>query len=90
MTLLQIQLSKRVSRAQSKALIEYLTRTAEGYERAKSIQKSEFGKPSEVIDAHVQTIMNWPHIKGANPDKIHEFYAKLLPSVQALESMNKL
>ena len=31
-----------------------------------------------------------PHIKGANPHKIHEFYAKLLPSVQALESMNRL
>ena len=34
--------------------------------------------------------MNLPHIKGGNPHKIHEFYAKLLPSVQALESMNKL
>ena len=34
--------------------------------------------------------MNLPHIKGANPHKIDEFYAKLLPSVQALESMNKL
>ena len=34
--------------------------------------------------------MNLPHIKGTNPHKIHEFYAKLLPSVQALESMNKL
>ena len=39
---------------------------------------------------YVQTIMNLPHIKGANPYKIHEFYAKLLPSVQALEPMNKL
>ena len=29
-------------------------------------------------------------MKGANPHKIHEFYAKLLPSVQGLESMNKL
>ena len=71
-------------------LIENLPHTAEGYERAKSILKSKFGKPSEVINAHVQTIMNLPHIKGANPHKIHEFYAKLLPSVQALESMNKL
>ena len=34
--------------------------------------------------------MNLPHIKGANSHKIHEFYAKLLPSVQALESMKKL
>ena len=69
---------------------ENLPHTAEGYERAKSILKSKFRKPSEVINAHVQTIMNLPPIKGANPHKIHEFYAKLLPSVQALESMNKL
>ena len=71
-------------------LTENLPHTAEGYERAKSILKSKFGKKSEVINAHVQTIMNLPHIKGANPHKIHEFYAKLLLSVQALESMNKL
>ena len=71
-------------------LIENFIHTVEGYERAKSIIKSKFGKPSEVINAHVQTIMNLPHIKGANSHKIHEFYAKLLPSVQALESMKKL
>ena len=73
-----------------RTLIENLTHTAEGYEKAKSILKSKFGKPDEVINAHVQTIMNLPHIKGANPDKIYEFYAKLFPCVQALESMNKL
>ena len=48
-------------------LIENLTHTAEGYERSKSILKSKFGKPSEVIIANVQTMMNLLHIKGANP-----------------------
>ena len=60
-------------------------RTAEGYERAKSILKSKFGKPSEVINSHVQTIMNLSHIKGTNPHKIYKFYTKLLSSVQAPE-----
>ena len=70
--------------------IENLNHNNEGYERAKHILKSKYGKPSEVINAHVQSIMALPHIRGASPSKIHEFYMKLLPSVQALESMGKL
>jgi len=31
-----------------------------------------------------------PVIRGNYPNKIHEFYTKLLTSVQALESMGKL
>ena len=52
--------------------------------------KSKYGKQSEVINAHVQLIIALPVIKGTNPDKIHDFYNKLLTSVQALESLGKL
>ena len=70
--------------------IDNLQHTTEGYERAKTILKSKYGKPSEVINAHVQSIIALPVIKGTNPYKIHDFYNKLLPSVQALESLGKI
>ena len=70
--------------------IEGLPFSTEGYERAKNILKSTYGKDSEVINAYVQNITSLPIVKGNHPSKIHEFYAKLLTSVQALESMGKL
>ena len=73
-----------------RSTIENLNHSSEGYERAKQILKSKYGKPSEVINAHVQSIMALPHIRGSNPSKIHDFFNKLLPSAQALESMGKL
>ena len=71
-------------------LVDGLPFTSEGYERAKSILQSKFGKPSEIITAHVKGIMDLPIINGANPVKIHEFYEKLLTHVQAMETMGKL
>ncbi len=70
--------------------IEGLPITTEGYERAKQILKSIYGKTTEVINSYVQNIISLPIIEGANPGKVHEFYMKLLTSVQALESMGKL
>ena len=34
--------------------------------------------------------MSLPHIRSANANKIHDFYAKLASSVQALEALGKL
>ena len=73
-----------------RAYIEGLPFTTEGYERAKQILKSTYGKSSEIINAYVQNVTALPVIKGGNPAKIHEFYGKLVISVQALESMGKL
>jgi len=70
--------------------IDGLPFSTEGYERAKNILKSTYGKDSEVVNAYVQNITSLPVIRGNYPNKIHEFYAKLLTSVQALESMGKL
>eukprot|EP00795_Rhopilema_esculentum_P005574 gene5574-9577_t len=70
--------------------IENLIHNGEGYERAKQILKSKYGRPSEVINAHVQCIIELPVIRGSNPHKIHDFFNKLLPSVQALESLGRL
>ena len=70
--------------------IDGLLLTTEGYERAKKILNSTYGKSSEIINAYVQNITSLPLIKGGNAAKIQEFYEKLLISVQALESMGKL
>ena len=71
-------------------LIDALHFTSESYLRAIAILKPKFGKPSEVSAAHIQCITSLPIIPNFNTNRIHEFYEKLMISVQALETMNKL
>ncbi|XP_046864613.1 uncharacterized protein LOC124459129 [Xenia sp. Carnegie-2017] len=73
-----------------KRRVESLPFTTEGYNRAKSILKDQYGKNSEIIKAYIKEIMDLPHISGANPRKIAEFSEKLNHSVQALETLGKL
>ena len=73
-----------------KTAVEALPFTAEGYNRAKSILLSNYGKESEITKAFVKEIMALPVITSANPRKISEFSEKLTYCVQALETMNKL
>ena len=47
--------------------------TTHGYERAKSILVSEYGKISEIVNPYVQNIMNLPFISDTQPANIHEF-----------------
>ena len=70
--------------------IEALPFTAEGYNRAKSILKSAYGKESEVIKAYTKEIMSLPHIPNVNLKRIHEFSEKLLYCVQSLQTLGKL
>ena len=70
--------------------IDGLPMTTEGYERAKQILKARYGKPSEVANAHIQTIISLPTIYGSKPLKVQEFYEKLVTSIQTLETMGKL
>ena len=70
--------------------IDSLPFSSEGYERAKNILKSKYGKSSKVINAHVQEIVGLPVIDDTKPKIIHEFYSKLATRVQALETMGKL
>ena len=70
--------------------IDGLPFTIEGYERAKSIMKSKFGKPSEVANAHMQGTISLPLVKGSHPKRIHEFFESLVTNTQALETMGKI
>ena len=73
-----------------RAEIDGLPFTTEGYERAKNILIGEYGKTSEIVNAYVQNIANLPVITGTQPAPIHEFYKKLVYSVQSLETLGKL
>ena len=75
---------------QVRSLIDGLPFTTEGYERAKRILKTKYGKDSEIINAHVKGIMDLPTLTGVKPSQIHSFYESLLSHVQALETMGKL
>ncbi len=70
--------------------IDGLPFTIEGYERAKSILKRIFGKPSEVANAHMQGIISLPLVKGSHPKRIHEFFQSLVTNTQALDTMGKI
>ncbi len=73
-----------------RALVERLPLTGEGFERAKNILKTKYGKQSEIVNAHIKNIMTLEHVQGANPNKISKFYEQLLMNVQALETIGRL
>ncbi|XP_046843130.1 uncharacterized protein LOC124437166 [Xenia sp. Carnegie-2017] len=70
--------------------IEALPFTSEGYNRAKSILQSKYGKESEVIKAYTKEILDLPNIPDANVQKVHKFCERLTYCVQSLETMGKL
>ena len=67
-------------------LVNSLPFTSEGYSRA----KAKFDKPTVVANTHINCIISLPVIFGSHPSKVHDFYEKLMSSVQALETMKKL
>jgi len=73
-----------------RSLIEGLPFSSEGYERAKAILKSKYGNTSEIVNEHINMIMNLPIISGSHPFRIYEFYENLVRHIQALETMGKL
>ena len=71
-------------------LLKGLSYNSESYERAKVILKSTCGKPSELANANIQSILNLLVISGFSPVKIHDFHEKLITSIQSLHTMGKL
>ena len=74
----------------ARSMIDGLPFTSEGYNRAKSILVEKYGKPSEVANAHIQSIMALPTINNTNPYKIHGFYKRLVTHINTLDTMDKL
>ena len=73
-----------------RSIIDGLPFNSEGYNRAKSILEGKYGKPSEVANAHIQSITNLPYIGNADTYKIHRFYEKLQRNINTLDTMGKL
>ena len=55
--------------------------TSEGYSRAKTILQVKFGKPTVVVNADINCIISLPIVFGSQPNKVHDFYEKLMSSV---------
>ena len=81
---------KKLLAPKVRLLIDTFSSTSEGYSRAITILKARFGKPSEVTAARIQCITSLPVITNSNPNRIHEFYEKVVISIQALKTMNKI
>ena len=73
-----------------RASIDGLPFTSEGYERAKHVLKTKYGKSSEVANTHMQCIIGLSTIHGVDTAKIHVFHEKLTSHIQVLETMGKV
>ena len=71
--------------------IDGLPFSSEGYERARNILKSRYGKTSEIVNTYVNGLLSLPTIHGSQPPaKVHSFYEKLVSNVQSLQTLGKL
>ena len=70
--------------------IDGLPFNSEGYEKAKTILKSEYGKTAEILHAYINNVMGLPTRTSTSPKEIDEFYKRLLFNVQSLETLGKL
>lgn len=70
--------------------VKRLPFSTEGYEQAKNILSTKYGKTSEIVNAYVQNLLGLPVISGSNTLTIHQFYEKLSFNVQALDTHGKL
>ena len=81
---------KELLGTKARSQIDGLPFSTEGYARAKIILQNKYGRVSEIVNAHVQKIMNLPTIHGGNTPRIHKFFKILVRNVQALETMGEI
>ena len=70
--------------------IDGLPFNEEGYERAKKYLREKYGHPDEVAGAYVINLLEMPTITERNVAKVHQFYEKLLFTIESLETLGKL
>ena len=71
-------------------LVDRLPFTSQGYFRAKEILQANSDKPIVVANPYVNCIVSLFVVFGSHPNKFHDFFDKLMSSVQAVETMRKL
>ena len=62
----------------------------EGYQHAKNILTSNYGKISKIVRAYIDNLNALPVITGSQPSKIHKFCQTLNYNVHSLETLGKL
>ena len=67
---------------------EELFFSKDGYERVKSMLEKEYGKITELVNAHISNIMNLRVVIAANPKKVQEFYKVLAYNVESFVKGN--
>ena len=73
-----------------RSAVDGLPYNTKEYERAKAILTAKYGKPTEVANAHIQSIIALLTVPGSQPARVHDFYEKLATNVQALHTMGKI
>ena len=73
-----------------RSAVDGLPYNTEGYERAKAILTAKNGKPSEVANAHIQSIIALPTVQGSQPARVHDSNEKLATNIQALDTLGKI
>ena len=71
-------------------LIDGLSFTPEGYQKAKDLLVRRYRKTSEMVGTYVRNILELPLIKERDVRKIHEFYEILLFNVESLQTLESL
>ena len=70
--------------------IDGLPFTEEGYEHAKKYLREKYGHPDEVTGVYVINLLEMPMITERNVAKVHQFYKKLLFTIESLKTLGKL
>ena len=70
--------------------IDGLPFNKDGYVRAKKYLREKYGHPDEVAGAYVINLLEMPTITERNVAKVHQFYEKLLFTIDSLETLGKL
>ena len=70
--------------------IDGLPFNEEGYERAKKYLRENYGHPDKVAGTYVKNLLEMPTITERNVARAHQFYEKLLFTIESLETLGKL
>ena len=73
-----------------RSALDCLPFTEEGYGRALKYLKEKYGHPNEVAGSYVINLLELPCLVERDVAKIHNFYERLLFSVESLETLGKL
>ena len=81
---------KELVEVKVRKLIDGLSFTEEGYDKAKILLQRKYGETSEVIGAYVRSILKLPSVRKRDVAKIHNFYETLLYNVESLQTLTRL